>query len=78
MKRTSRASRLVRIAARSPARASTGPEVILKFTPSSRAIDLRQRGLTKAGRAVKQRVIHGLTAHRGAFDEDAQVGVASA
>ena len=37
MNSTSRASRLVRIAARSPARASTGPLVIRKFTPSSRA-----------------------------------------
>src|SRR5260221_294988 len=36
MKRTSRSSRLVRSAARSPARAITGPEVARKFTPSSR------------------------------------------
>ena len=35
---TSFFSRLVKIAARSPALAKTGPEVNLKFTPSSRAI----------------------------------------
>src|SRR5580765_6818743 len=38
MNRTSLGSRLVRIAARSPALASTGPEVARKFTPSSRAM----------------------------------------
>src|SRR5688572_31750964 len=38
MKRTSLGSRLVRIAARSPARSSTGPEVCLRFTPISRAM----------------------------------------
>ena len=37
MNSTSRGSRLVRMAARSPALASTGPEVARKFTPSSRA-----------------------------------------
>src|SRR5262245_7446062 len=37
MKRTSRSSRLVSSAARSPALAITGPEVARKFTPSSRA-----------------------------------------
>src|SRR5580693_6376803 len=37
MNRTSRGSRLVRIAARSPALASTGPLVARKLTPSSRA-----------------------------------------
>src|SRR5919202_2565449 len=37
MNRTSRSSRLVRSAARSPARAITGPEVARKLTPSSRA-----------------------------------------
>src|SRR6187431_2467078 len=37
MKRTSRSSRLVSKAARSPALAMTGPEVARKFTPSSRA-----------------------------------------
>src|SRR5437867_801964 len=37
MKSTSRSSRLVRSAARSPALAMTGPEVARKFTPSSRA-----------------------------------------
>src|SRR4029079_7103518 len=35
MKRTSRGSRFVRIAARSPGRSSTGPEVCRKPTPSS-------------------------------------------
>src|SRR4051812_15595293 len=38
MKSTSRGSRLVRIAARSPARSSTGPEVWRRFTPISRAM----------------------------------------
>src|SRR5581483_4839672 len=38
MKSTSRGSRLVRMAARSPALASTGPEVARKLTPSSRAM----------------------------------------
>src|SRR5688572_20060341 len=38
MKRTSLGSRLVRIAARSPARSSTGPEVCFRFTPISRAM----------------------------------------
>src|SRR5215475_11345267 len=37
MNRTSRASRLVRSAARSPVLAITGPEVVRKLTPSSRA-----------------------------------------
>src|SRR5512134_1037312 len=38
MKSTSFGSRLVRIAARSPGRSSTGPEVWRRFTPSSRAM----------------------------------------
>ena len=38
MKSTSRGSRLVRIAARSPGFASTGPEVIRNPTPNSRAM----------------------------------------
>src|SRR6185503_4001364 len=38
MKRTSFGSRLVRIAARSPARSSTGPDVWRRFTPISRAM----------------------------------------
>src|SRR5690606_21614904 len=38
MNRTSRSSRLVRSAARSPALAITGPEVERKLTPSSRAM----------------------------------------
>src|SRR5687767_5844244 len=38
MKRTSRGSRLVSSAARSPGRSSTGPEVWRRFTPISRAM----------------------------------------
>src|SRR5689334_12027077 len=38
MNSTSRGSRLVRSAARSPARSSTGPEVWRRFTPISRAM----------------------------------------
>ena len=57
MNSTSRGSRLVSSAARSPALAITGPEVARKLTPSSRDDDLRQRRLAEAGRADEQHVV---------------------
>ncbi len=49
MKSTSNLSRLVRMAARSPARSIAGPEVILKLTPSSFAIISARQVLPRPG-----------------------------
>src|SRR4051812_41307129 len=49
MNRTSLASRLVRMAARSPGRSSTGPEVWRRLTPISRAMMLASVVLPKPG-----------------------------
>src|SRR5262245_23819564 len=54
MKRTSRRSRLVRSAARSPARAITGPEVARKFAPSSRATICASVVLPRPGGPTKR------------------------
>ncbi len=51
----------------------TGPEVARKPTPSSRADDLRQRGLAEAGRADEQHVVQRLAALARRLDEDREV-----
>src|SRR4249919_521202 len=65
MKRTSRSSRLVSSAARSPALAMTGPELARQ--------DLRERGLAEARRPDEQHVIERFLARLGRLDEDGQV-----
>ena len=55
MKSTSRSWRFVRIAARSPARSSTGPEVTLKPTPSSEATMWASVVLPRPGLPAKSR-----------------------
>ena len=49
MNNTSFSSKFVNIAAKSPAFANTGPEVILKFTPSSEEIICANVVLPKPG-----------------------------
>ena len=60
MNSTSRGCRLVRIAARSPARWITGPEVARNPTPSSRATICAKRRLAETRRAVQQHVVQRL------------------
>ena len=73
MKSTSRSSRPVSCAARSPALAITGPEVERKFTPSSRAHDLRQGSLSETRRADEQHVVERLASGARRLDEDPEV-----
>ena len=73
MKSTSRASRLVRIAARSPALRQHRPRGHAEVHPELARHDLRQRGLAEARRPVEQRVVHRLAAPPGALDEDREV-----
>ncbi len=73
MNRTSRGCRLVRMAARSPARWITGPEVARKPTPELAGDDLGERGLAEAGGAVQQHVVQRLAAGAGGLDEDGEV-----
>ena len=70
MKRTSLGSRLVRIAARSPARSSTGPEVCLQVHAHLARDDVRERGLAQAGRAEEQHVVERFLALARGLDED--------
>src|SRR5262249_45669209 len=75
MNSTSRASRLVSSAARSPALAITGPEVARKFTPSSRATIWASVGLPRpGGRTDEQHWGERLAAGGGGLDEDAEIG----
>ena len=73
MNSTSRGCRLVSSAARSPGRSSTGPEVWRRFTPSSLAMMLRERGLAEARRPEDQRVIQRLAALDRGLHEDLQL-----
>ena len=74
MKRTSRSSRLVSEAARSPALAMTGPEVARKFTPSSRARICASVVLPKPGRTDEQHMIERFAALARGADEDVEIG----
>ena len=69
MKSTSRGSRLVRMAARSPALASTGPEVARNPTPSSRAMICASVVLPRPGRTEQQHVVERLAAGPRGVDE---------
>ena len=62
MKSTSRALRLVRIAARSPGRSSTGPGRRAHRHAQLVADDVRERRLAEPGRTVEQHVIERLAA----------------
>ena len=72
MNSTSRGCRLVRMAARSPARWITGPEVARKPTPSSRATICAKRRLPEAGRPVQQHMVERLAPAARGLDEDAR------
>ena len=63
------------MAARSPARSSTGPLVAVMPTPSSAGQDVGQGGLAQAGVAVQQDVVQGLAPLAGRGDEHLQVGL---
>ena len=69
MNSTSRGSRLVSSAARSPAVSSTGPEVLLQRHAHFVGDDVRQRGFAQARRAEDQRVVQRLAATARRLDE---------
>ena len=73
MNRTSRGCRLVKSAARSPARWMTGPEVARKPDPHLARDDLRQGRLAEPRRPEKQHVVERFAARFGGLDEDAQI-----
>ena len=73
MNRTSRSSSLVRIAARSPARSSAGPDVTCSVHAHLGRGDAGQRGLAEPRRAGEQQVVDGLAAPPGRLDDDAEV-----
>ena len=73
MNRTSRSSRLVRIAARSPARSIAGPLVVLSLHAELVGDDLRERGLAESRRARQQHVVERLVALTRSLDENAEV-----
>ena len=73
MNKTSRSSRLVSSAARSPALAITGPDVPRKFTPSSRATICASVVLPRPGRADEQHVIERFLARARRLDEDREI-----
>ena len=66
MNSTSPSSSLVRIAARSPARSSAGPDVMCRCTPISTATMPAMRGLAEPGRSGEQQVVGRLAAPRRA------------
>ena len=70
MKRTSPSSRLVRMAARSPARSRAGPEVMCRPHAHLVGDDAGQRGLAQAGRAGEEQVVGGLAPPAGRLEED--------
>ena len=74
MKRTSRSSRLVRRAARSPALPMTGPEVARKPTPSSRAMIWASVVLPRPGGPANSTWSSGVAASLGRLDEHLEVG----
>ena len=74
MNSTSRSSRLVSSAARSPALAITGPEVARKSDAQFARHDLRQRRLAEARRPDEQHMIERLAALAGGLDEHLQIG----
>ena len=74
MNRTSRGSRLVSSAARSPALAITGPEVARKLTPSSRATICASVVLPRPGGPTKQHVVERFLARARGLDENLQIG----
>ena len=73
MNSTAPGSRLVRIAARSPARSITGPAVTRSGAPISRAITCASAVLPRPGRAVEERVVERLAALARRLHEHAQV-----
>ena len=73
MKRTSPSSRLVRIAARSPARSSAGPLVIRHATSISVATIPARVVLPRPGRPGEQHVVDGLAALAGRPQHDLEV-----
>ncbi len=73
MNSTSRSSRLVRSAARSPALAMTGPEVARKLTPSSRATICASVVLPSPGGPDEQHMIERLAPRLGRRDEHAEI-----
>ena len=74
MKSTSRSSRLVSSAARSPALAITGPEVARNPTPSSLAMICASVVLPRPGGPGEQHVIERIAARLGGLDEHLEVG----
>ena len=73
MNRTSRGSRLVRMAARSPARWITGPGGGAEADAEFAGDDLGQGGLAEARRAEQQHVVERLAAGARGLDEDGEV-----
>ncbi len=74
MKRTSRSSRLVSSAARSPALAITGPGGGAEADAHLLGHDLRQRGLAETGRAGEEYVIERIAARAGGLNENLEIG----
>ena len=74
MKSTSRSSRLVSCAARSPALAITGPEVERKLTAELAGDDLRERRLAQARRPDEEHMVEGVAPGLRRIDEDLEVG----
>ncbi len=56
-----------------PGLSSTGPEVILKPTPSSLAMILLSVVFSQSGRAVKQHMVQRLATQAGSFHKYAQI-----
>ena len=73
MNSTSRGCRLVRMAARSPARCDHRTGGGAEADAELARDDLRQRGLAEAGRAVEQHVVQRLAAAARRLDEDGEV-----
>ena len=74
MNSTSRGSRLVSSAARSPALAITGPGGGAEIDAELARDDLRQRRLAEAGRADEQHVVERFLARARGLDEDLKIG----
>ena len=72
---TSRGSRLVSSAARSPGRSSTGPGGLAQIDLQLIGDDVRQRGLAEPGRPEDQHMIQGLAALARRLDEDVHLGL---
>jgi hypothetical protein len=74
MKRMSPSRWFVSIPTRSAGFSSTGPDVVLMFTPISSAISDGERGLAQAGRAVEEDVVERLAPALGGLDRDQALG----